>query len=441
MILTETRKKYWFFTRNWVKEENVHGNQEFTNGLRDILHEWCLREKHSIIFQTERGPRLVANDNDRKTNGLARPNDIEDRKRNEPCGHTTMPKLLARSINGRRTHMLLRGRGTMARPQKRPTRDNDTDSRDVLRNVSQKHTDVQDNQRNETMRLQRKRQNGILTPGSNENIDESQRQMVGSGRQQGGRAGNADGNLHWQGVLILHSKRSRRTLLAHAKGTPLEGANWAPARSVQHAINYVTKEETRINGPYWRGIEAGKHKPAQPAIDYYSHDDATAWQLEILKRIGTPCTIGDRRRINWFWSKYGGVGKSTLARHIVGFSFAGRSILIGGGRRDAFYALTARAEETKENLEVVVVDLPRANVQRDDDGVEFASISSATLEGISNGIWFNTKYECKHFILGRPAHIIVFANAPPEYKKMSADRWHVTQILTTQNLGENPSEY
>ncbi len=87
------------------------------------------------------------------------------------------------------------------------------------------------------------------------------------------------------------------------------------------------------------------------------------------------------------------------------------------------------------------MDLPRANVKRNDDGVQFASVSTAALEGISNGIFFNSKYECADLVLPRPVHIIVFANAPPDKTKMSTDRWHITQILTQMDLGENPSEY
>ncbi len=434
--MTETRKKYWFFTRNWVKEENVQGNTEFLNGLRGLLREWILRERHAIIFQTERGDiRILDESGDTTPKRLARSG---HNTQQHPTGNcpidNTMPELPS-TID--REPMQMPRRGIRGIKRNRMGNNIGNDLLDVLP-ANENHDE---NTTTTTMQMQEKKGHGKTTTGSNHMSQRSNEVMVGTGGHGSSRILAHDGNLHWQGVLILHSKRTRRTLRAHTKGCPLDGANWAPCRSISHAVGYVTKDRTKLDGPYWWGVGVEELRPPEEPLDYYNQDQATEWQRDLLARISTQCAVSDRRRINWFWSRYGGVGKSTIARHIVGFSFAGRSILIGGERRDAFYALTARAQKTKTTLEVVVVNLPRANVQRNDDGVEFASVSTAALEGISNGIFFNSKYECADLVLPRPVHIIVFANAPPDKSKMSTDRWHITQILTQADLGENPSEY
>lgn len=68
---------------------------------------------------------------------------------------------------------------------------------------------------------------------------------------------------------------------------------------------------------------------------------------------------------------------------------------------------------------LIVVDCPRS--QQD-------YINYGAIEQIKNGLIFSGKYEGTQLVFNSP-HVIVFANEPPDYSKMSMDRWNVVQIV------------
>lgn len=68
--------------------------------------------------------------------------------------------------------------------------------------------------------------------------------------------------------------------------------------------------------------------------------------------------------------------------------------------------------------EIVVLNIPK-------DKDQF--ISYQAIEAIKDGCIVNTKYESGGLIFNSP-HLIIFANAEPNYTKLSEDRWLVTKI-------------
>jgi len=75
-------------------------------------------------------------------------------------------------------------------------------------------------------------------------------------------------------------------------------------------------------------------------------------------------------------------------------------------------------EEHKEAPDIMVIDVPRSML----DYVSYPGI-----EELKNGVCCSSKYESTSLRFN-PPHVIVFANAPPDYDKMSMDRWRVTKL-------------
>jgi len=55
-------------------------------------------------------------------------------------------------------------------------------------------------------------------------------------------------------------------------------------------------------------------------------------------------------------------------------------------------------------------------------------MSYTGMEEIKDMFFYSGKYE-GGMVCGRNPHVMVFANEPPDYDKMSANRWKVTEIV------------
>jgi hypothetical protein len=73
--------------------------------------------------------------------------------------------------------------------------------------------------------------------------------------------------------------------------------------------------------------------------------------------------------------------------------------------------------------EVIVLDLSKASKH----------MNYSALEMLKNGIVNSSKYECKNALI-KEVHIYVFANRPPDYEEMSADRWNVKCVGKSTDL-------
>ncbi len=69
--------------------------------------------------------------------------------------------------------------------------------------------------------------------------------------------------------------------------------------------------------------------------------------------------------------------------------------------------------------EIILIDVPRSLIR---------FVSYHTIESIKDRLFQSGKYESKDVILEFHPHVFCFANYPPDYDKMSADRWHVVEI-------------
>lgn len=137
------------------------------------------------------------------------------------------------------------------------------------------------------------------------------------------------------------------------------------------------------------------------------------WQQQIIDIIEGPI---DRRKIHWIWEQDGNRGKSFLADYIA---LKYDSIIVDGCRTNTFHQVLKTFEEGKRPNSVIL-DIPKASEQEH-------PINYGLLEKLKGKIIFSGKYEGGRIIIP-PWHLLVFANQPPNFKKMGVDRFNVIDL-------------
>jgi len=134
------------------------------------------------------------------------------------------------------------------------------------------------------------------------------------------------------------------------------------------------------------------------------------WQLEILEILKKE---PDDRLVHWFWSKEGRIGKSSFCKYLVAKH---NCVFIDEGKKaDIMFTII---EANMDICDTVVFDIPRANGN---------NVSYKSIESIKNGMIYSSKYESGYKLFNSP-HVIIFANEEPDIKKLSDDRWVITNI-------------
>lgn len=202
------------------------------------------------------------------------------------------------------------------------------------------------------------------------------------------------GTPHLQGTLCL-KVRQRMTQLKAIDPK----IHWEPTKSISKSLAYCIKAETAIGKLYYHGIEVPEHVNVTEPYGWATQ------VIDIIKQ--TP----DPRTIHWFWEPTGGKGKTTLAKYLV---VKHQALMLTGKSNDMYHMISQFPNKRK----LFVVDCPRS--QQD-------YINYGAIEQIKNGLIFSGKYEGCQLVFNAP-HVIVFANTPPDYDKMSLDRWNVIRI-------------
>jgi len=203
------------------------------------------------------------------------------------------------------------------------------------------------------------------------------------------------GTPHLQGIISM-KKRARWTEF----GLPKE-IHWEKPINVKDCYKYCTKELTRNGDVFVKNF----------SIPYsYNLNNLYNWQEDIIKIIDT---VPDNRKVYWFWSERGNVGKSCFVKHLC---MNYNAILLTKGKYNDICNLIYKAD--MHTNKIVVFDLPRNNGN---------SISYDAIESIKNGMITNMKYETG-FVCFPPPHVVVFANDPPDENKLSADRWFIREL-------------
>ncbi len=215
-----------------------------------------------------------------------------------------------------------------------------------------------------------------------------------------------EGTPHLQGVLTFRSPKKWSTLRNHVK------AYWKPCRNIHAAKNYCTKLASRAGKQWIRGFNIKGH-----VNDPLEGKTLYAYQRELLEIIKS---VPDERKIYWYWSNKGCIGKSCFVKHVV---LKHGAIVVGGKHKDAYYAICQRVAKNKD-MDTVIFDLPRSQGNK---------ISYVAIEGIKNGLFMSAKYESQ-MCLYNPPHVIVFANEAPDQSQLSRDRWIVKYLDNDPDL-------
>lgn len=207
------------------------------------------------------------------------------------------------------------------------------------------------------------------------------------------------GTAHLQGAIRL--KKPMR----YTEFSPDKKIHWEPQKSLNNT-NYCSKNDD-TKKPGGRVCYGGSYKPK---IELKLISPTKDWQIEILEILKTE---PDDRRVHWFWSEKGGIGKSQFAKLLVAKHNA---LFFEEGKKADIMKLIFDAPESR--LRQIVIDVPRDNGN---------NVSYKSIESIKNGMIYSSKYEGGYKLFNSP-HVIVFANEPPQEHRLSADRWFIKNI-------------
>lgn len=246
------------------------------------------------------------------------------------------------------------------------------------------------------------------------------------------------GTPHVQGVVAFRSARTFSAVRNLHPQVDTDRWHWEVCRNWRLSALYCQKEEGRLDGP-WTGGDVPR--PKKRVRDWWDPELASQWQRDLLSVLSGP---PDPRKVYWLWEATGGTGKSTFARHLVGFNerFRGRSIVLSGKFSDVSYAVvnhvlgdpersgrgSAEQTDTGSDLDLVIFDLERAAGNH---------VSYKAIENLKNGMIFAPKYKSR-MALFEKCHVVVFSNEPPDESKMSRDRWEVWHIAVPRDAPPSP---
>lgn len=221
-----------------------------------------------------------------------------------------------------------------------------------------------------------------------------------------GKETGESGTPHLQGYLEFKSKSRPAQLFG------IKEIHWEKAKGSKAAnIEYCSKEDRR---PFCLGCR--RHRPLQLIKESELYD----WQKRIL--VGLEA-MPDNRKVFWYWSSEGGVGKTQFCKYLT---YHHGAICIHGKGNDVRNGVMEYVKTNGCTPEIILYPIPRCH------GSEYVSYEA--LENIKDMYFYSGKYEGGH-VLGNSPHLIVFANEPPNECKMSMDRWDIVQIGECMEVG------
>jgi len=190
------------------------------------------------------------------------------------------------------------------------------------------------------------------------------------------------------------------------------GADVDPAKgNDKQGFVYCSKDgDFKSNYIYKTGLPPYEDILKKNVLEAYNNVIWRDWQNEILTMIEKPA---DSRSINWYWEETGNVGKSFLSKYIIS-KYPG-AIIADGKKDNVFNQVMNLIREKRVAPTIVLLDIPRCNLDRINYGV---------LEALKNGMMYSGKYEGGVCVFA-PPHVIVFANAAPNRRALSQDRWMI----------------
>lgn len=211
-------------------------------------------------------------------------------------------------------------------------------------------------------------------------------------------SGEKTGYIHYQGVIGFENQR---TFSCVKQMHPT--AHWERCKSIKWALEYCSKIDTKIAGPWSEGFGFSYN------LGLYDLK-LKPWQEEICQTIFNRAP--DDRTINWVYDAKGGSGKTTLAKYIC--SQMENVICVQGKCTDIKHAINCLVQKGNTPRAVIFI-FPRSVEEY---------VSYDAIECVKDGLFFSGKYDSGMCIFPNP-HVYIFANFPPQMDKLTSDRWKI----------------
>lgn len=214
-----------------------------------------------------------------------------------------------------------------------------------------------------------------------------------------------EGTPHIQGAFILRAKKRQGTIYNMFKTKffldKMHG-KWDDQK-------YCVKD----NGEVLSNVVFKVKRPK----DFLKFEQLNAWELKIDNICSTE--KADDRKIFWFWSQVGAVGKTSFCKYLHNVYDC---CIIGGKAADSKNCVATYIERSddKRAPEIVICNIPKSQ--------DFDFVSYEGIESIKDMFFYSGKYEGLQVNDNSP-HLFVFANEEPDRSKMSMDRWLIYEIV------------
>lgn len=207
-----------------------------------------------------------------------------------------------------------------------------------------------------------------------------------------------NGTEHLQGYIQFCKRVRPKNIFKNKR------IHWERTRNIKASIEYCQKGETRTGKVFYRGIA--------PKYTIQIRN----WQPWMYKILGVVDAEPDERKIDWIWEPNGNRGKTIFSKWL--YLNRPNVLVLSGKAADMKHAIVSYLEKNKIHPRTILINVPRSKHEY---------ISYTGLEEIKDMFFFSGKYE-GGMVCGPNPHVIIMANAEPEYEKMSEDRWRVVNI-------------
>jgi len=225
------------------------------------------------------------------------------------------------------------------------------------------------------------------------------------------------GYVHWQGRFSLKVKQRLPTVKRLFETDKIHLSPTSAANSGN--VFYVTKPDTRIEGPWTDADEAPAYIPWQIA----EVEALYPWQQAIVESRN----VRDKRTINILYDPIGNIGK-TMIKTYVGCHKLGRTVPFRNDYRDIM-----RMVMDTTAVSLYIIDVPRA-IKKEKLGEFFSGI-----ESLKDGYAYDDRYKFKERFFDSPT-IWIFMNKIPDREYLSGDRWKIWTVNSDKNLVETKFE-
>lgn len=228
--------------------------------------------------------------------------------------------------------------------------------------------------------------------------------------------GDKTGYIHYQGRLSLFKKRRKMEALKLFKNKPNYFEPTTNKEFIKGEAFYMTKEETRIDGP-WTDRDKPKFVP-----DHIKDRTPYVWQQMVLDS----ADVYNERQINCIIDPPGGHGKSILAAFVR--QAGGITLPPIGDCKDLISAMADILITRQErNPKLITVDIPRSiNNKR------LYSLFTA-VETIKDGYIQDFRYKFRDWEFNRP-NIWILTNDEISTKYLSKDRFVIWRFSDDGSL-------